>query len=109
MSAYTTSQYSLRFTLKNADGTAYDLTGKSLEMRIGAGNGAPNILPITTANGRLVIYNAAGGLLDLILSTADMQNFIARTYQFEVGWTNIASGYLRLFGGTINIRQGVPS
>lgn len=109
MTAYTTSQYNIRYTLKNYDGTPYGLVGKELEMRIGIGGGARSIIPINTSNGRLVIVDAAAGIFNLILTGADMQNFIARTYQFEVGWSNSPSGYFRLFGGSMSIRQGVPA
>lgn len=108
MTAITTSQYSARFTLKNANGTPYVLTGKTLEMRIGVGNGSTNILPINSTNGRLVITDAVNGIVDLILSQTDMLNFPARTYQFEIGQTNTALGYSYLFGGYFKVRQGVP-
>jgi hypothetical protein len=79
-------------------------------MRIAPKADMPSVIAITMGNSKLVIVgDPDDGVFDVNLTATDMANFQARTYVFEIGWTNAPSGYTRLFGGRFPVQQGIPS
>jgi hypothetical protein len=106
---FNNASWSQRFVLK-ANGAPYSLTGKQLAMRIAPKADMPSVVTITTGNSKIsIVGDAANGTFDVNLSASDMANFQARTYVFEIGWTNGPNGYTRLFGGRFPVQQGIPS
>ena len=105
---FNNAAWSQRFVL-SAGGVPYPLTGKQLAMRIAPKADMPSVIAITTGNSKITIVDAEDGIFDVSLSETDMGNFQARTYVWEIGWTNSPSGYVRLFGGRLPVQQGIPS
>jgi hypothetical protein len=105
---YNNSSWGMRFILKNGI-IPYSLSGKDLVMRIAPKADQLSVLDITTDNSKIVIADAANGIFDVFLTAADTGNLQARTYVFEIAWTNAPGGYTRLFGGRIPVQQGIPS
>jgi hypothetical protein len=70
------------------NGSAYDLTGKSLQALFktaaGVADGDPSTITLTSPSGGITITNAVGGLANVAIPKADLQNANITFWRLDV-------------------------
>ncbi len=86
-------------------GQPVDITGLPLRMQIRpAPESALVYCELSTANGRLVIYDGPGGVLHLLLSKTETGAIPAGSHYFDIIRTDTDQP---IMGGRLNFNQGV--
>jgi hypothetical protein len=108
MPAFQNTYFTKTFVLTDGDGVAIDLTGWTLHAHIRSNlNASTILLDLTTANGGIVVTDAATGKLQMRLTAEQTGSLPVAKLVFDVLRTDQSPGPLYLFGGTLPIRKPV--
>lgn len=85
-----------------------DLTGSTFAAQIRSSPDALFVLlEASTTNGRLVIADAAGGVLSWNITADEMATLVPATYAYDIVWTN-PDGLIDTFvAGTLTVERGI--
>jgi hypothetical protein len=103
---YTNEDWTQVFTVTDSAGAAVNLTGATLAMMVRATEKADTVLSLTSTAGTLVVESAAAGRFRTQVPVATMLNVPPGLYVYDVRSTT-GSVVKRLFGGTIDVIEGV--
>lgn len=90
------------------DAEAVDLTGSTFSAQI---RSTPDTLLVlmeaSTTNGKLVIADAAGGVLSWNIAADEMATLVPAIYAYDMVWTN-PDGIIDTFvAGTLTVERGI--
>lgn len=108
ISVYNNRDYEQPFTLKNSDGSAFDLTGCTLSF--GYANDEKTIAVHTTGNPSnkcLTVTNAAAGQFKLTLPYSVLKALPVGAYSHDLIVTDVATKRTGVWAGTLQVKKGV--
>src|SRR5438093_1386373 len=108
--AQNNADFGCSFVIKNANGTAYDLTGASLEMQLKnkSGQTAQATFKTTDSPATLVIQSpASAGIVALGVPFTTMQGLASGLYYWDLLKLNSSSSRTLLGSGTLLVSDGV--
>jgi hypothetical protein len=97
------------FALTDSAGAPVSLTGGSLKMNfegLAPANPATSTIEASTANGRIVLSNAAQGQFEIALPTAVLRAIPTGVYRHDLVLT-LAGRVQRVWEGTLTLNSGV--
>jgi len=105
---YKGDDLTLQVTVKNADGTAKDLTGATIKWQLSTGvNATPPLLSKAVGTG-ITITNAAGGVFEIAIAQSDTASMPAKdTYYHEAEVTDGAGKKSTVLTGTAKVKAAL--
>lgn len=105
MTVWRGNSYEVSLTMKDADGVAVDLTGRTLVFRAEWAGGSYRLDTDTTGGGGdLVITTPASGLVTLTIDPATTRQFLAgERVDYEIEMRNGGTEFTLLYGRIIGI------
>ena len=97
------------FALTDSAGAPVSLTGGTLKMNfeaLASASAATSIIEASTANGRIVLSNAAEGQFEIALPTAVLHAIPTGVYRHDLVLT-LAGHVQRVWEGTLTLNSGV--
>lgn len=107
MAIYQGAAFTVTFALSQ-NGTPIDISGWTFESDFRDNvRDTDELVTLTTANGGWSIADAANGLVSMILLESQTEDFPLGRVVFDVMRTDVSPGPVRLFGGSIKVKQPV--